>query len=131
LLTPGGQAQWRALRQLQATLEAARERRTGRAWVRALKGTALESPIRGIEAEPREYRQLRDGRVPLAEAPAVEEVPRVLAKVRIRSGLSRGALAAHLDTTAEQVQRFELSYYAGASLDTLLAVSRAVGIDPA
>ena len=91
----------------------------------------LGEPDQGIEAEPREYRQLRDGRVPLAEAPAVDEVPRVLAKARIRSGLSRGALAAHLDTTAEQVQRFELSYYAGASLDTLLAVSRAVGIDPA
>lgn len=119
------------LRRLEAGLAAARERRTGRAWVRELEVAALESQIGDIEAELREYRQLRDGRVPLAEAPAVDELPKVLAKARIRSGLSQGALAARLGTTPEQVQRFEASDYAGASLDTLLAVSRAVGIDPA
>ena len=36
-----------------------------------------------------------------------------------------------INTTAEQVQRFEASDYAAASLDTLLDVSRAVEIDPA
>jgi len=36
-----------------------------------------------------------------------------------------------INTTAEQVQRFEASDYAAASLDTLLEVSRAVEIDPA
>ena len=36
-----------------------------------------------------------------------------------------------INTTAGQVQRFEASGYAAASLDTLLAVSRAVEIDPA
>jgi len=119
------------LRRLEAGLAAARERRTGRAWVRELEVAALESQIGDIEAELREYRQLRDGRVPLAEAPAVDELPQVLAKARIRSGLSQGALAARLGTTPEQVQRFEASDYAGASLATLLAVAGAVGIDPA
>ena len=119
------------LRQLEAGLEAARERRTGRAWVRDLEVAALESQIEDIEAELREYRQLRDGHVPLAEAPAIDELPRVLAKARIRSGVSQGDLAARLGTTPEQVQRFEESDYAGASLDTLLAVSHAVGLDPA
>ena len=119
------------LRRLEAGLAAARERRTGRAWVRELEVAALESQIGDIEAELREYRQLRDGRVPLAEAPAVDELPKVLAKARIRSGLGQGALAARLGTTPEQVQRFEASDYAGASLATLLAVAGAVGIDPA
>ena len=120
-----------ALRQLEAGLEAARERRTGRAWVRALEVAALESQIGDIEAEMREYRQLRDGQVALEEAPAVDELPKVLARARIRSGLTQGDLAVGLGTTPEQVQRYEASDYAGASLDTLLAVSRAVGIDPA
>ena len=119
------------LRQLEAGLEAARKRRTGRAWVRDLEVAALESQIGDIEAELREYRQLRDGQVALPEAPAVDELPKVLARARIRSGVSQGDLAARLGTTPEQVQRFEASDYEGASLDTLLAVSRAVGIDPA
>ena len=119
------------LRQLEAGLEAARKRRTGLAWVRDLEVAALESQIGDIEAELREYRQLRDGQVALPEAPAVDELPKVLARARIRSGVSQGDLAARLGTTPEQVQRFEASDYEGASLDTLLAVSRAVGIDPA
>lgn len=36
-----------------------------------------------------------------------------------------------INTTAEQVQRFEASDYAAASLNMLLEVSRAVEIDPA
>ena len=114
---------------LETALSEARARQTDQTWLKTLEIDALKSQIRDIEEELLEYEQLKSGEIPAPDIPTIDELPKVLAKARIRAGISQNALAIRIKTTPEQVQRFEASNYMGASLDMLLRVSRIVGID--
>ena len=117
------------LQRLKAALSGVRARETDQAWLQTIEVDALESQITEIEGEMSEYQQLRQRQIPLPKSSTVDELPKVLAKARIRSGISQDALASRLDTTTEQIQRFEESNYMGVSLDTLLRISRIVEIN--
>lgn len=117
------------LERLKAALAEARVRDTDQTWLKAIEVDALQSQITEIEGDLSEYQQLRSRPVPLPESSTLDELPKVLARARIRSGISQGALATHLNTTTEQIQRFEESNYVGVSLDTLLKISRIVKLN--
>ena len=117
------------LQRLRAALSEARARKTDQTWLQAIEVDALKSQITEIEGEMSEYQRLRRRQLPLPESSKFDELPKVLAKARIRSGISQDDLASRLDTTTEQIQRFEESNYMGVSLDTLLRISRIVEIN--
>ena len=117
------------VKRLKAALSDACTRKTDQTWLQAIQVDALKSQITDIEGEMSEYQQLRHRQIPLPESSAIDELPKVLAKARIWSGISQDALASRLDTTTRQIQRFEESNYMGVSLDTLLRISRIVEIN--
>jgi transcriptional regulator with XRE-family HTH domain len=56
----------------------------------------------------------------------VETLPDTLIRARIAAGLSQAALAERLGMKPQQVQRYEATKYASASLTRLLEVARAI-----
>lgn len=117
------------LQRLKVALSEALVCETDQTWLKMIEVDALESQITEIEGEISEYQQLRIRQVPLPEISTIDDLPKVLAKARIRSGISQDALATCLNSTAEQIQRFEETNYIGVSIDTLLKVSHIVEIN--
>lgn len=117
------------LQRLKAALSEARVRDTDQTWLKAIEVDALKSQITEMEGDLSDYQQLRHHQTPLPESSTIDELPRTLAKARIRSGISQDALAKRLNTTTEQIQRFEETNYMGVSLDTLLRIARIVEIN--
>ena len=117
------------LERLKAALAEARVRDTDQTWLKAIEVDALESQISEIEGDLSDHQQLRRRQIPLPESPTIDELSKVLAKARIRSGISQDALATRIKTTTEQIQRFEETNYMGVSVDTLLRISRILEIN--
>ena len=89
---------------------------------------ALRSQLHDLKAELREYESLRSGHHVIAALPPLEELPLVLIRARIASGITQQGLARKLGIHAQQVQRYEATDYRSASLERLEAVARALGL---
>lgn len=116
------------LANLGKALVAAVERHTDQQWLKKAEIDALKSQIADIQTEILEYELLKTGQSSFSKYYALEELPRVLMKARIASGMSQTDLAEKLNMKAQQVQRYEATYYMGASLARLIEVSRALGV---
>ena len=117
-----------ALEKLRADLLAAEKRTSGHGWIRDAEILALREQIREITSELSEYSLLTSGQVSFSRSYALEELPSVLVKARIASGISQTQLAVRLNLKPQQIQRYESSGYLGASLARLIEVSRALGV---
>ena len=86
---------------------------------------ALQSQLDSLRAELREYERLRAGRrrVPLA---VLEELPRMLIRARIAAGLTQRELAHRAGIKEQQIQRYEATEYASASLDRVRKIAQAI-----
>ncbi len=89
---------------------------------------AIRSQLEDLRFELTEYEALRDGKVAVLEAQSWDELPEALVKARIASGLTQQELADRLGVKWQQVQRYEATDYAGASLDRIKSVISALGI---
>ena len=89
---------------------------------------AAQSEIEILRAQMAEYDELRAGRVEVLvavpELAVIEEVPRALIRARIASGMTQAQLAAALHLKTQQVQKYEASNYAGASLSRVREVAQ-------
>ena len=95
---------------------------------------ALKSQLTDLEAELREYDSLKSGKFPMRELRVVAELSTVLIKARIAQGLSQRDLAERLGLHEQQIQRYEATDYASASLRSIREVVSALGAgtsDPA
>lgn len=88
---------------------------------------ALGSQLADLEAELREYESLKSGKFPMDELGVVAELPNILIKARIAQGLSQKDLAERLGLQEQQIQRYEATEYASASLTRIKEVVRALG----
>ena len=95
--------------------------------MRALMRSAMESQLDDLRQQMSEYEALRAGRVRVLELESLEELPDVLIRARIAAGLTQKELAGRLGMRESQLQRYEASRYAGASLARLQAVADALG----
>ena len=77
---------------------------------------AVKSQLADLEDELREYEELKAGRFRLDELDVVEELAALLVKARIARGLSQKQLAERLGIKEQQIQRYEATDYASASL---------------
>ena len=75
----------------------------------------------------REYESLKAGKFPMDELSGVAELPTVLIKARIAQGLSQKDLAERLGLQEQQIQRYEATEYASASLTRIKEVVSALG----
>ena len=85
----------------------------------------IASQLATLRRELREYERLRSGRVRISLR-EVEQLPRKLVRARIAAGLTQEALAEKLGLKRQQIQRYEASEYASASLTTIRQIAQAI-----
>jgi HTH-type transcriptional regulator/antitoxin HigA len=112
-----------ALRNLEAQAEAPERKR------RELEIAAVRSQLGDLEAEIAEYEHLRSGTIRSFEAGSLPELAVALVKARIAKGWSQRRLAEELGVAEQQIQRYESTGYAAASLARLCDVVAALGVD--
>ena len=88
---------------------------------------AIRSQLEDLEREMREYETLRAGGYGLEELSVVDELATVLIKARIGQGLSQKELAERIGVKEQQIQRYEATDYATASLARIKEVASALG----
>ena len=89
---------------------------------------ALQSQLFDLEMELREYEELQAGRFDFAQLTTVADLPAALIKARIARGYSQRELAERLGLPEQQVQRYEATDYASASLARIRDVVSALGV---
>ncbi|HEY5244849.1 MAG TPA: helix-turn-helix domain-containing protein [Acidimicrobiales bacterium] len=109
-----------------ANLEAAGGDPAG-AKLRSLELDALRSQAADLRAEVDEYEQLRAGTLTTFEATSLPELATALVKARISKGWTQRQLAEQLGVAEQQVQRYESTGYASASLARLGDIAAALG----
>ncbi len=93
---------------------------------------ALESQLHDLQTELEEYQALTNGSIaqPIAlSLHSLSELPAALIKARIAAKLSQKALADRLGLKEQQIQRYEATDYASASLARVIEVSQALGLE--
>lgn len=89
---------------------------------------AYVSQAQELREQLAEYEALHSGRIDVLELGSLAELPEALIRARIAAGLTQKELAARLGLKEQQIQRYEATRYAGASLGRIQAVAEALGI---
>ena len=90
---------------------------------------ALRSQLSDLEEQLREYESLKAGNFEIEDLNVVAELPTALIKARIAQGLSQKDLAERLRLKEQQIQRYEATDYASASLARIKEVVSALGVE--
>lgn len=90
---------------------------------------AIRSQLEDLEGQLREYELLKAGNFKLDDLHVVSELPTALIKARIAQGLSQKDLAERLNLKEQQIQRYEATDYASASLNRIKEVVNALCTD--
>jgi ribosome-binding protein aMBF1 (putative translation factor) len=98
-------------------------------WLRRGQHESLEIQIADLEKETAEYEALRSGKVKLAPLETIEAFPELLIKWRITKHWTQRQLAEKLSLAEQQIQRYEDTQYATATLETLKKVAAALRTD--
>ena len=88
---------------------------------------ALRSQLGDLERELREYESLKAGGFELDELNVFAQLATFLIKARIARGLSQRELADRIGLKEQQIQRYEATDYASASLARIKEVASALG----
>ena len=88
---------------------------------------ALRSQRADLQSAVEEYEELRQHRPTVIEAGSLDELPRALIRARIALGLSQKELAEKMGLKEQQLQRYEATDYASASLSRIQEVAAALG----
>ncbi len=88
----------------------------------------VQSQLRDLEEELREYESLKAGGPTTLELDSLDALPKVLIQARIAAGLTQEDLAARLGLKTQQIQRYEANDYQTASFARLLEIARALNL---
>jgi hypothetical protein len=94
----------------------------------ALQKSALASQLEELREQLADYDGLKSGDVREIAVNSFDELPQALIRARIAMGLSQKELAERMGLKEQQIQRYESSDYAGASLHRIKGVSGALGL---
>jgi len=96
------------------------------------KKSAVESQLNDLKEEIEEYEKLinSSSRKPsrVFALKSIESLPQALIKARIAKKLSQKELAERLGLKEQQIQRYEATNYASASLTRVIKISQVLGI---
>lgn len=95
----------------------------------AAQKDALQSQLSDLQAEISEYEALKAGDFAFEQLEGVSELPILLIRARIASGLSQRELADRLGLKEQQIQRYEATDYGSASFARISEVVSALGIE--
>ncbi len=90
---------------------------------------AINSQIETLEQEIQEYQKLKIGKITKLKLDSLAQLPEALIKARVIRDLTQEQLGELLGLKAQQIQRYEATLYAGASLTKILAVQKALNIE--
>ena len=76
---------------------------------------AAVAQLRELQVDVDDYLRLRSGDVRTFRIADLSELPRALISCRIASGMTQKDLADRLSLKEQQIQRYEMQYYQGAS----------------
>ena len=88
----------------------------------------LRSRVEDLRDELDEYEQLRDGTTRTIRAGSLAELADALIKTRVARGWTQADLGAALGVAEQQIQRYEASRYAAASLARLCDIADALHV---
>jgi ribosome-binding protein aMBF1 (putative translation factor) len=88
----------------------------------------LKSQLEDLRGEMLEYEALRSGKRRSLALESIEQLPKTLIQARIAAGLSQEELASKLGLKPQQIQRYEVTNYQGASLERVNEVVRVLGL---
>jgi ribosome-binding protein aMBF1 (putative translation factor) len=97
--------------------------------LRRAQADALRSQLADLEAELQQYESLRSGKRRIIRAQSLDDFPNALIQARVALGLSQRDLAERLGLKEQQIQRYEATEYAAASLRRIREVVDAMGVD--
>jgi ribosome-binding protein aMBF1 (putative translation factor) len=97
--------------------------------LRQAQADALRSQLADLEVELQQYESLRSGKRCVIHTQSLEDFPRALIQVRVALGLTQRDLAERLGLKEQQIQRYEATQYASASLRRIREVVDALGVD--
>ena len=80
---------------------------------------AVSSQLEDLKREMREYESLKTSEFPIDELEVVSGLASMLIKARIASGMSQRDLAERIGLKEQQIQRYEATDYASASLSRI------------
>ena len=83
----------------------------------------LQSQLEEMLGEVQVYEQLRDGSQAIPSVNSVQDVPGALIQSRIRAGLTQEQLAERVNLKSQQIQRYEATDYASASLSRVAEIA--------
>ena len=89
---------------------------------------ALRSQLADLRSEVKQYDLLRSGKRTTLNVKSLDNLPQALIQGRIAAGLSQKELAARLGLKEQQIQRYEATDYASASLTRVCEVARSLGL---
>ena len=115
--------------ELEALLAALRAGTAGDDGFRDLQEAALVGQIDDVRSEIAEYDQLRSGEATTFEASTLAGLADALIKARIARGWTQADLAVALGVAEQQIQRYESTKYAGASLARLGDIAAALKVE--
>ncbi len=90
---------------------------------------ALRSQLTELESDLREYEDLKVGMFEFEQLSSIAELPKLLIRARIASGLSQRDLADRLGLKEQQLQRYEATDYSSASFSRIISVAAALGVN--
>jgi ribosome-binding protein aMBF1 (putative translation factor) len=86
----------------------------------------LQSQIATLAAEVKTYERLRQKKPRLRELALLYKLPELLIQARVSKGLSHEKLGELTGLKKQQIQRYEQTDYASASLTRLVEIARAI-----
>ena len=97
--------------------------------LRQAQADALRSQLADLEAELEQYESLRSGQRRIIRTESLDDFPRALIQARVALGLTQRDLAERLGLKEQQIQRYEATEYASASLRRIREVVDALGVN--
>ena len=87
-----------------------------------------QSQLAELEAQLAEYDALRSGKIATFKVDSIAGIGLALIKARIARQLTHKLLADRMNLAEQQIQRYEATQYAGASIERLQQVADALGL---
>jgi DNA-binding Xre family transcriptional regulator len=89
---------------------------------------ALASQLDELREDVLEYEALRDGKIATRTFTSLTELPKALVEGRITARLTQKELAERVDLHEQQIQKYEVTGYAGVSLERVQKIADELGI---
>jgi ribosome-binding protein aMBF1 (putative translation factor) len=87
---------------------------------------SLKRQLRQFNQELQDYEKLKSGKFDFRRLPDIEKIPSLLIQARIAKGLAQEDLARLLKLKKQQIQQYESTEYASASLSKIRQVAEAL-----